>query len=202
MARKRITPSVEKSMKTRQAIYHTAMTLFSAEGYDMVTVDEICREVGVTKGAFYHYFRSKDQILREKFMEIDDFCVKTMEDVSDINDILDKIRIYTRAFIKYVSDQGLMLNRIVYHAELGPDTIQPFLTNRKSPAYTNLLSLYREGQERGQMRADLTSEEMALMAIHFFRGLIYDWCLTDGAFDLVEAGDTFLDILNNGLCAR
>jgi AcrR family transcriptional regulator len=49
--------------RTRTALIDAAAALFAARGYDAVAVDTIVQEAGVSKGAFYHHFDSKDDLL-------------------------------------------------------------------------------------------------------------------------------------------
>ena len=46
--------------KTR--LLASALKLVRQSGYDATTVDELCHEAGVTKGAFFHHFKSKDEL--------------------------------------------------------------------------------------------------------------------------------------------
>ena len=48
-----------KAHDTRQRLLDTAEKLFYARSYEDVGVQEICREAGVKKGSFYHFFPSK-----------------------------------------------------------------------------------------------------------------------------------------------
>src|SRR5699024_611261 len=48
---------------TKRFLQEKAFHLIEKKGYDNVTVDEICKELGLTKGAFYYYFKSKSDIL-------------------------------------------------------------------------------------------------------------------------------------------
>ena len=48
---------------TKAVLIDAAMSLFSARGYDATSVQTIIDAVGVSKGAFYHYFCSKEDIL-------------------------------------------------------------------------------------------------------------------------------------------
>jgi AcrR family transcriptional regulator len=47
----------------RLEIIETAERLFKAEGYASCSVEMIIREIGVAKGTFYYYFKSKEEIL-------------------------------------------------------------------------------------------------------------------------------------------
>jgi AcrR family transcriptional regulator len=56
-------PRVRDFDRTRSLLINVSSRLFAAEGYDRVSVDRIIREAGVSKGAFYHHFASKEEIL-------------------------------------------------------------------------------------------------------------------------------------------
>ncbi len=46
----------------REKILDAAQRLMLTKGYTATTVDEICREAGLTKGSFFHYFESKEDL--------------------------------------------------------------------------------------------------------------------------------------------
>ena len=46
----------------RTKLLDAAIALVRAQGYAATTVDELCRKAGVTKGAFFHHFESKDAL--------------------------------------------------------------------------------------------------------------------------------------------
>lgn len=51
-----------RSEETRSRILEAALKLFSSRGYNKASVDEICTEAGISKGAFYHHFESKQAL--------------------------------------------------------------------------------------------------------------------------------------------
>lgn len=53
----------DRSRATKEALTQSAMRLFTQYGCDRVTVDDICADCKLTKGAFYHNFPSKDHIV-------------------------------------------------------------------------------------------------------------------------------------------
>lgn len=54
---------VRPRVTTREALLDAAQRLFAAVGYDATSVNRIIAEVGVSKGAFYHHFDSKEALL-------------------------------------------------------------------------------------------------------------------------------------------
>lgn len=52
----------KRSLETREKIKKAAADLFNQAGYDETSVDGICREAGVSKGAFYHHYPSKQTV--------------------------------------------------------------------------------------------------------------------------------------------
>jgi TetR/AcrR family transcriptional repressor of nem operon len=46
----------------RSRLLEAALTLIRAKGYSATSVDELCTAAGVTKGAFFHHFKSKDAL--------------------------------------------------------------------------------------------------------------------------------------------
>lgn len=52
-------------MDSRDKIVRVAFNLFLQKGYKEVSLKEIVDKVGLTKGAFYHYFTGKEKLFRE-----------------------------------------------------------------------------------------------------------------------------------------
>ena len=54
--------NMEPKISSRTRILNAAVKLIRQKGYNATTVDELCLEAGVTKGAFFHHFKSKDEL--------------------------------------------------------------------------------------------------------------------------------------------
>ena len=46
----------------RAKILNAALSVIRERGYSATTVDDLCKAAGVTKGAFFHHFASKDEL--------------------------------------------------------------------------------------------------------------------------------------------
>jgi AcrR family transcriptional regulator len=52
----------QRSQETRARIMDAAVRRFAVSGYDAASVDDICAEAGVSKGAFYHHYPTKQAV--------------------------------------------------------------------------------------------------------------------------------------------
>lgn len=56
-------PTQQSETRVRERIIEAALELFPRHGYDGTSVETIVTKAGVTKGAFYYYFSSKEEVL-------------------------------------------------------------------------------------------------------------------------------------------
>ncbi|MEO0230055.1 MAG: TetR/AcrR family transcriptional regulator [candidate division WOR-3 bacterium] len=61
-------------VNTKNKLLESGIELFSQKGYDATSIQEICEKAGVSKGAFFHYFPSKEFF----FLEILDHWLKDL----------------------------------------------------------------------------------------------------------------------------
>jgi TetR/AcrR family transcriptional regulator, transcriptional repressor for nem operon len=54
--------NIELKTPARRRILDAAVKLIRIKGYNATTVDDLCAEAGVTKGAFFHHFKSKEEL--------------------------------------------------------------------------------------------------------------------------------------------
>ena len=58
----RTEPTQERALQTRAAVVRGAAKVFERRGYAGASLDQIADEAGVTRGAMYFHFRSKEEI--------------------------------------------------------------------------------------------------------------------------------------------
>ncbi|WP_194098550.1 TetR/AcrR family transcriptional regulator [Marivivens aquimaris] len=57
--------SAEHKRKTRAKIIETARILFNKYGFQMVTIDMVMSDAGLTRGGFYNHFKNKEELFSE-----------------------------------------------------------------------------------------------------------------------------------------
>ncbi|MFN8399124.1 MAG: TetR/AcrR family transcriptional regulator [Anaerolineales bacterium] len=73
----------QRSEETRSKIIVSAVKLFSAKGYNIASVDDICADAGISKGAFYHHFKTKQDLflaLLDGWLETIDNAIEASKD--------------------------------------------------------------------------------------------------------------------------
>ena len=53
----------QKSRETRERIFRAAKRILERQGYEELSIKNICEEAGVSNGSFYHHFKTKDDLL-------------------------------------------------------------------------------------------------------------------------------------------
>ena len=62
--------TVKEHDERKTEILDTAKSLFLSKGYDKTTVNDILKAIGIAKGTFYHYFKSKEEVLEAVVMRV------------------------------------------------------------------------------------------------------------------------------------
>ncbi len=52
-----------KSKETKERIFQAAIRILQRNGYENLSIKNICEEAGVSNGSFYHHFKTKDDLL-------------------------------------------------------------------------------------------------------------------------------------------
>jgi AcrR family transcriptional regulator len=90
----------ERRATTRAALLRAARELFAAKGYAGAGREEIVERAGVTRGAMYHHFASKEDLFRAVYEEVE---VEVLEHVAVAAmagaDPLDQLRLGAQAYL-------------------------------------------------------------------------------------------------------
>lgn len=202
MAPKKETKRKIQGKQTRQKLFDTSLELFSKHGYDKVTIDDICKKIGMSKGAFYTHFKSKDQILVENFMSVFNYYEEISVDLAKLKSSFLKLDAFNTYAMKRIKKIGLLTVKRAYHIEMLPGKKKSFLISTGSSLYKIMRSIIVEGQKNKEIRSDLSPDAIVNFMVQLGRGMIFEWCLTNGGFDLLEISKKIAPIVFEGLRYR
>ena len=173
----------KNSRNTKGRIVSAAWELFYEQGYENTTVEDIIAVSGTSKGSFYHYFDGKDALLETLSLLFDE-KYEELEEEAESMDAVDALIFLNRQLFTMIDDRvplellaRLLSSQLVTHGE-------KHLLDRNRTYFKLLHRIVRHGQQCGQLRADLTANEIVKGYAMFERALMYDWCLVGGEYAL------------------
>ena len=76
----------EKLIKKREAIIIASRDLFAINGYENTKVEDITRSINISKGSFYTYFKTKEDVLFEVIEKLYSEYEKVLENINKSQD--------------------------------------------------------------------------------------------------------------------
>ena len=176
----------KNTRNTKGRIIEAAWRLFYRQGYDDTTVEEIIAESGTSRGSFYHYFEGKDALLSSVSFLFDQKYEELMETMDPDMDCFDQLMYLNRELFAMIENSiSLDLLARLYSSQLVTRGDKHLLDHNRT-YYKLLRQIVLQGQQRGQLRGDVTVSEMVRVYALCERALLYDWCLCSGEYSLVE----------------
>ena len=130
--------SVKKKEVKKDKIIEKSMELFCEKGYRTTKVEEITKALGISKGNFYTYFNSKEEVLYEVLNIMKNERIRMMEEINTdkapkevLRDFIEDSRQICYKYLKRVNlkniDDFLKDKKIVNHMEEVLDILVKFL---------------------------------------------------------------------------
>ena len=182
----------KNTRNTRSRIVSAAWKLFYEQGYDDTTVEEIVEESGTSKGSFYHYFSGKDALLSSLSDLFDDKYQELIPTLEEDMDSFDKL-MYLNQELFLMIDNSVSLDLVarMYSSQL-VTAGEKHLMDHNRLYYKLLRQIVSEGQKKGELRDDVTVNEIVKAYALCERALIYDWCLSNGDYSLLQYGRSMM----------
>ena len=161
---------IKKGAELRQKIIDTAWELFYENGYENTTVNDIIRKVGTSKGGFYYYFKAKEDLLNSLYSVFDREYEKFYENMDQNQDSLMKLKQLSQ-YVSYFIEGNVSAELLaaLYQSQLAKKSQDNFLNPDRY--YINLVKkIISEGQKKGEIRTDISVEELAHDVLVLERG--------------------------------
>jgi len=168
----------KKSDRTRQRIFEAAMSIMVEKGYQGVTIRDICERAEVSIGSFYRYFETKSDILRGMYETGDQLMQEENSELTN-RPWLDRIMVFISKYAQLNMDTGLAEMKVLYNPE------NTWFTQTR-PMQQKLESLISGAQRAGELTVKQSAAELTELLFVCMRGMCYDWCISNGEYNLKE----------------
>jgi len=190
----------QRSEETRTRILEAALRRFANHGYDAASVDEICTDAGVSKGAFYHHFPTKQDI----FLELLNgwlTVVDTGLEAARRNSVPETLLGMTAALPGiFASADGRLPMFLEFWLQASRDetvwqaTISPYQRYQQYFA-----ALIEQGKAEGSFRSDVNAHSAAHALVGFAVGLLLQGLLAPEGIDWEKSAREGVEIFLRGL---
>lgn len=201
---KNLTERQKKALETREKLLATSLDLFGKHGFEHVSIEQITKACGVSKGTFYTHFPSKYDVILEKFKELDHFYMTVEKKIDSYLSASRKIlKIYEEQMIYLTTVVGKDVMRTVYTAAMTNHAGQDhYLISPQRKIFQILHQYIEEGIRTKEFRQDIAPQEIQAIIQRCMRANVYDWLIHDETFDLVKEMDRFTVVVLAGLQAQ
>ncbi|WP_021593673.1 TetR/AcrR family transcriptional regulator [Actinomadura welshii] len=176
-----------------------ATRMFAEKGFENTSVQEIVNAAGVTKGAMYHYFGSKDDLLYEIYHRLLGLQMSRLQQIADgpgtaeerlrgaAVDVLNTSFLYLDDFTVFFRSTHLL-----------PRDRREAVRAERRRYHARFRALVEEGQRQGTFRTDTPAD----IAVHFFFGTVHQigtWYRPGGRLQTAAISEHYVDLFLNGL---
>jgi AcrR family transcriptional regulator len=159
------------------------------KGFDNITIADISEKARVSVGAFYHYFNSKNDILAEIFHRVDEYFSTQVVNSLGKASIPEQIVEYFDHYAKFNLESGVETTQQLFSPKI------KFFIKEGRPMLEMLRDLILTGQKKNEIRGDIDAKELVRYLFVMARGVVFEWSLYDGNYDLEAKMHNYLENL-------
>lgn len=158
----------------RDAFVDAAARLIQTKGYERMSIQDVLDELGTSRGAFYHYFDSKEALLEAVVDRMADAVVGSLGQVLDdpVTPAPQKLEGVFRTIGQYKAERRELVLAIL-EVWLSPDNVlvrEKFRRHTVMRITPLLASIIRQGASEGSMAVD-DADDTALVVTALIQGL-------------------------------
>ncbi|MBN2625236.1 MAG: TetR/AcrR family transcriptional regulator [Spirochaetales bacterium] len=191
ITQKKKTKRTLQAEATKEKIIDATMELMEKKGLSEMTIQDIHRKAGISVGTFYHYYSTKEDVFFELYRKADEYfeteVVPFLE--KDPLTTVEKVVLFFRYYALFNEAHDVEFSKQLY------STKNKMFISEKRFMISLLQSIIADGQESGEIDDSWTSDVITNYLFIFSRGLIFDWCLHDGDYQLSDTIVTDITLL-------
>lgn len=185
-----------------QRLLAAAASLFAERGYEGTSVQEVVQRAGVTKGAMYYHFESKDDLLFEIYHRVLAMQTERLEQIAS-SGLPVQHRIREAAADVVVTTLDNLDDAVVFFRSMHllPAARQAEVRAERRRYHERFRGLVEEGQRAGVFRADVSAD----LATHSYFGSVHHlgtWYRPGGKLSPRQVGENLADLFLGGLLAH
>ncbi|MFC0604788.1 TetR/AcrR family transcriptional regulator [Winogradskyella pulchriflava] len=166
-----------KSEITRQHIVHEAFKLFYQNGFKSTSINDIMKAAKMTKGAFYHHYKNKEQLALEVIKlkiqkRVFDGMIAPLNEEGNAIEILETTFVNRiKSFPIFDKSNGCPMNNFINEIGNYEKSYQLALKSIIEKWKSALIALIEKGKVEGSIKKSIDNEAVAIFLISAFEGI-------------------------------
>lgn len=153
---------VKEHDERKNEIIDTASRIFAQKGYDKSSVNDILNAIGIAKGTFYHYFKSKEEVLDAVIAKATEMIEQRIEEVADNPQLTPEDKLLGVFMSMQIEDQMEEGFLEEMHRPENALMHQKSLVSTITMLVPVLTRVVKEGMEKGIFHAEYPEEYMQI----------------------------------------
>lgn len=173
-----------KSKETKERIFQAAIRILQRNGYENLSIKNICEEAGVSNGSFYHHFKTKDDLLSyyiEMQPTVNPELLEIPKNKEDAKDAIVGVYLTYAAYCKELGVDFVAGYYNPHNQALNPD----IRTERPYPIVT-VQKYLEKAVDAGAIDLKLGIAEVVTDIRMLVIGNAFEWALRNGSVNIEE----------------
>ena len=173
-----------KSKETKERIFQAAIRILQRNGYENLSIKNICEEAGVSNGSFYHHFKTKDDLLSyyiEMQPTVNPELLEIPQNKEDAKDAIIGVYLTYAAYCKELGVDFVAGYYNPHNQALNPD----IRTERPYPIVT-VQKYLEKATDAGAVDLKLSITEVVTDIRMLVIGNAFEWALRNGTVNIEE----------------
>ncbi len=205
MREKKLDKRKVQGTETKKKLYEIAKKMFMERRFSDVNIGDLTDAVGITKGAFYVHFESKNALIAlliaDYVAQVDKDYKAFVEKLSDNRSSSSVLLALTEKITDTLSNTlGCENTKKMYEMLLVETAGIQAVKGYGRELYALVYSIIEKGLRSGEFKSTLSPETLSRHFVMAIRGVSYEWCVHYPDFDLKEQAIEHIRLLIEGIC--
>ena len=185
----------------RHQIVSTARRIVATQGMASLTIQELAKEVGVSEGAIYRHFKSKDEILLVLIQELERSLLEAIsESARPKEGNLDQLKhLFQRHFSVLERRNGISFVVIAEALRLGDPAVKQATRQMVERYLGSIAAILKTGVETGEIDERVDTTAAALMFLGMIQASVTLWSFNSRAHPLAKHSASLWTMFKDGL---
>lgn len=185
-----------KSRETKTRIFNAAKRILQKQGYEELSIKNICEEAGVSNGSFYHHFKTKDDLLSYYIEEQPSINPDLLDLPSNKEEAKEAIIYVYLNYVHYCQELGVEFMANYYTPK--NQSLNPLIRTERPYPIVTVRNYLQKCMDAGIVVLNSPLEEITTDIRMIVIGNVFEWCLKNGNADFEKNMRRSLENYLNG----